>query len=137
MIDLKRLKELTNKITNEIKNSNGFCYDFIKFLLNNVKTFAFIVDHKYQIIFINSSLKEYLMNLNISLDSKYPYWKVFFNANKQPDNDPIKRAYIEQKIIKDKIVFPKTNKHFEVTAIPLFNNGVSSILVLVVPMEDA
>ena len=132
MVDLSKLKEITEEIAREIKSKeNGEIFKLLTLIFDNIDTLAIMVDEKSRILYVNKAEQDYLKQFNIRLSKGHFLYKDLLGVDQSPDWCPIKKALETRQIViieKDG-EGPRVGHKFTITAIPLLYDGVAGAVV--------
>ena len=136
MADLTKLKELTKELAEEIHDErNGLVLSLVKMLLDNIDTYAMIIDSSHTVLYTNPSLKRYMKCHNLDLPPNVRWFEIW-KSDKPVDDNPHCKALLNKKVIIQEVISPITKIHYDVTVIPLIYDGVSGTICFIKPMNE-
>ena len=132
MVDLSKLKEITEEIAREIKDEeNGKILSFLKLILDNIDTLSLITDKDSKILYFNKAESDYFKRFGITLHVGNFLYKDILGMDTSPDWCPIKKCIREKDVVTVEVdgKGPRKGHKFYITAIPLIFNGVSGAIL--------
>lgn len=137
IVDLDNLQRLTHELAEEIhKKENGYMFEFIKLLFNNIESFVSVLDDKCNILYINPSAIEFAkehINLDVKIGDNCLLWSHNIENCK---NCIVKNCMYQKKVLNEIMISPNTGIKYWRTCIPLVYNGVSGVIEIVERYND-
>jgi len=136
---INKLKILTKELAKEIEHEDStHVLDFIKLILDSVKSPAFIIDINYNLLYANLEAerlgKKYGVYTEAGIGKKC-YEIQYPGQNKPCNNCPAKKAIKSKKVENTEWVSGNSNAKYMVTDIPLLYNGVAGVIEVLNPIK--
>jgi len=133
MVELDKLKHLTQEIANEIhEKQHGKAFEFIKLLFDNIKSFVAVVDGNCKIIYVNPAVIKFA-NENSIVDIKLgDNCKMLFSKTKfECDNCVVKSCINQRRVLSEEVTSKYTGIKYRLTCIPLAYDGIAGVIEIV------
>lgn len=132
MVNLDGLKRLTQELAEEVKyDEKGPLFKLVTLILNNIKSFAAILDDEKRLIWANKMSVKRANKFGIDLVNSYgKKCEKFEICSGKCKKCPIAKVIKQRKILTNDFKAKLSGKSFTMICIPLLYNGVSGVIVL-------
>ena len=136
MVNLSKLKKITNELSHNIEEGEGPLLDFIILILDNLNQPAVILDNKLNLIYGNNYMHTFLANLDLQINPGDNWYKVIYDMNTIPKWCPATDALKQGKLTTKEFISPLTKLKWRTTCIPIANNGTSAVIGISEEMDE-
>ena len=133
---ISNLKNLTRELAEEIEYEKySHVLDFIKLILDAIKSPAMIITKDYKVIFINKEALKLSKKYKVTIDYSKTCYEMQYGTDKPCKDCPAKKAIKSRQVENSEWTSHLSGMDYMVTDIPLLFNGVAGVIEVLNPIK--